>query len=409
MLLKDINVNDKRFSEYAAEPLVIGDVQAYRIVLKTDLDLTGCRVLVNAKRPDGNVITDMGETNKNIAIYIMNSAMYAAEGELSVRVSVISNDSSTLTNKEIIFNVIAGFGINDIYDKDGKSVADIFTGHIQNFNNPHRITAQQLGLGDANKNIDTLFKEKLSYTYAEELPPNAYLGKNCVYFIRYKKPEYDAVDNPSAIGMKMYIAAETGAGYEWAMIGEIEDLSVTGNKLANGSVSSGKIANAAVKAAHIADGNVTTSKIAGVAVTTEKIANGNVTGEKIADGAVTEAKIAYNAVTTDKIDADAVTNAKIANDAVTAASIMDNQIVTSKIRDGNVTREKIAEGAIAWNKLDDNVRSLINNGSGDYDDISFKKYNPYYISQPRTFYKLPLDRDFYIYNDTDKPVDFIRL
>lgn len=66
----------------------------------------------------------------------------------------------------------------------------------------------------------------------------------------------------------------------------IENLKVTG----------AKIANQGVGTSQLADLNVTTAKIADLNVTTAKIANSNVTTAKIADANVTQAKLASNVV-----------------------------------------------------------------------------------------------------------------
>lgn len=409
MLLKDINANDRKFSEYSSVPLVGGDVCAYRIVLKTEFNLSGCRVNVNARRSDGRILTDVGEVNNNLAVYIINSNMYSVAGEVVIRISVISNDGSTVTDKEIIFNAVEEFGIGDICMEDGNSLADVFTMHIQNTANPHHVTASQVGLGDVRDKINNLTSKKLSYSIADSLPSSAYLGINCVYFIKYTKNDYDAVDNPNAVGYKMYMGLKNNNTYVWSMIGEIDkgavtsekiaDGAVTGSKIENYSVTGSKIAGEAVTGAKIASGAVSGDKIAGGAVTSEKIADGAVSKDKIAGEAVTGAKIAGGAVSSDKIASGAVSSAKIAGGAVTGAKIAGGAVSGDKIADGAVTNNKLGKKSVTRDNLSDEIINILEEGA--------PKYNPYYMSIENNFLDKELYENFYICNDTDSPSSYI--
>ncbi len=92
----------------------------------------------------------------------------------------------------------------------------------------------------------------------------------------------------------------TGAGGLVAT-GDLEDASVTTDKIANVNVTTGKIADDAVTSDKLrddasVDGNrsVTTNHIRDSAVVTAKIADGSVTTSKVVDGGITAAKIALS-------------------------------------------------------------------------------------------------------------------
>lgn len=149
----------------------------------------------------------------------------------------------------------------------------------------------------------------------------------------------------------------------------IRDGSVTTNKIADENVTTEKVANEAV----------TTSKIAEQAVTNSKLGNNAVVERVIDEGAVTTSKIAFEAVITDKIANENVTNEKLAGDSVTTSKIKDESVTTeklaessvetSKIKDGTVTNAKIAKDTLTKDKLDPELRKILDAAIGLPDDL----------------------------------------
>ena len=100
-------VAKNQYTTYAAYPLVSGDVRAYEICLDLGKDVPGAEFKVTAIRADGKVIEDIGTVQGGIATYTMAANMYSVTGELTVRLAVL-HDSSVLTDREIVFEVLEG-------------------------------------------------------------------------------------------------------------------------------------------------------------------------------------------------------------------------------------------------------------------------------------------------------------
>ena len=97
----------EQYTTYASFPLVAGDVRAYELFLDLGEDVSGAQFKVTAIRADGKVIEDIGSVKDGVATYTMASNMYSVPGELTVRLAVLHN-SSVLTDREIIFEVLEG-------------------------------------------------------------------------------------------------------------------------------------------------------------------------------------------------------------------------------------------------------------------------------------------------------------
>ena len=97
----------QKYTTYANYPLVSGDVRAYELCLDLGKEVEGAVFKVTAIRADGKVIEDIGSVKNGLALYTMASNMYSVPGELTVRLAVV-HDTSVLTDREIIFNVLEG-------------------------------------------------------------------------------------------------------------------------------------------------------------------------------------------------------------------------------------------------------------------------------------------------------------
>ncbi len=84
--------------------LVVGDAKAYTLVFHTEKSIEGS-MLLTATRADGETVADSVDFSGKVCRYTMKNAMYAAEGKLSVRVTVHTGDM-ILTSNELIFQVL---------------------------------------------------------------------------------------------------------------------------------------------------------------------------------------------------------------------------------------------------------------------------------------------------------------
>ena len=108
----------KEFVTYVKTPLIADDVQAYCIVWKIGNEAKGAGLLVNAKRSDGVTVTDFGTVDKDgVGEYVLAGNMYSVTGSLEIRLSVVS-ETTTLTEKMLVFDVIAGNGNESIESED---------------------------------------------------------------------------------------------------------------------------------------------------------------------------------------------------------------------------------------------------------------------------------------------------
>ena len=128
---------------------------------------------------------------------------------------------------------------------------------------------------------------------------------------------------------------------------------VLSEKLANEAVVREKIAREAVVREKIALEAVDSTRIAAQAVEAEKIRDGAVLRDKLADNAVGSAKIAAKAVEAEKIADRAVISEKLADQAVNTEKLAVDAVVAEKIKDGAVERDKIADNAIGPAKIAD--------------------------------------------------------
>jgi hypothetical protein len=78
---------------------------------------------------------------------------------------------------------------------------------------------------------------------------------------------------------------------------------------------------------------VSTAKLADNAVTSDKIQNGSIIGPDLADGSVSTAKLANNAVTSDKIQNGSITGSDLANSTVTVDKIASGVLPTSATKE----------------------------------------------------------------------------
>lgn len=170
---------------------------------------------------------------------------------------------------------------------------------------------------------------------------------------------------------------------------KINELAITEYKLRNDAVTESKIKDLAVTSSkisplnvlntHIADSTITVNKLYDKTITHDKIADNNITERLLAKDSVTEKKIKelaikskhidYNQVKTIHLSDRVVTGNKIAThslkdehmmeSSINANKIIDTSIITNKLADRCVTNAKIADRSIDRDKLESNLKSLI--------------------------------------------------
>lgn len=106
---KTIKINPYgAFVQYCGIPLVAGDIHAYRLegTFPDTEDLTGATVVVDAYRPDGEVVTSEGAIDGQTVYCVLPNNMYSVPGEMRVRLKVLGADASALTVVEIVLNAL---------------------------------------------------------------------------------------------------------------------------------------------------------------------------------------------------------------------------------------------------------------------------------------------------------------
>lgn len=98
---------------------------------------------------------------------------------------------------------------------------------------------------------------------------------------------------------------------------------------------------------NIPDGSITTAMLEDLAVTGAKIAAGTITTAKYGAGSVDSTALGALSVTTAKIANDAIDSNKLANNAVDTAAILDLNVTTAKIANNNVTAAKLVSSTFA--------------------------------------------------------------
>lgn len=123
-MYKDIVINyGSEFENYTAVKLVENDFEAYRIVYRTPWDLTGCSVKAVCRRADGTVISSLGYTEDNCAMFVIDNSMYAVAGELNIRLTVYTASEQVITVCDVTATAVEAFG-DGIPGTNTKTVLD---------------------------------------------------------------------------------------------------------------------------------------------------------------------------------------------------------------------------------------------------------------------------------------------
>lgn len=202
MAVKVFKVKDRDFVEYIEQPLVTDDICAYKIVLETNYDLKGHTIRITAKRSDGVIFEDYGRVSGNNAEYVIKSSIYNVSGEAEIRIIIVDSEGNCLTDKSLVFEVIASHKSGDMQSAadGGKSVADLALSHIYNTDNPHSVTAEQLGLG----NVISDLNKKINFEVVYSLPELKDAEYNKLYFVYEKNSDW-SIDNTTAFRYDLYI------------------------------------------------------------------------------------------------------------------------------------------------------------------------------------------------------------
>jgi len=147
-----------------------------------------------------------------------------------------------------------------------------------------------------------VYLDEAGIFHVDALAPNYNSSHHADYH-----PQYN---NYRCLG-KFHIDDNNTIDYAFATA-KVDELYISEYQLNDDSVSTDKIQASAITTTELLDDAVTAAKIINDAVEEDKIKNGAVSGDKIAVDAVTADKILAGSVTTAKLDAAAVTTAKIA-------------------------------------------------------------------------------------------------
>lgn len=108
----------KEFCTYVKTPLIADDVHAYNVIWDTGVTDKNAGMVITAKRSDGVVVTDYSVTDKQgRGEYTLAGNMYSVTGPLEIRLSLVW-ETTTLTEKVLIFEVIEGSGNEKIDSED---------------------------------------------------------------------------------------------------------------------------------------------------------------------------------------------------------------------------------------------------------------------------------------------------
>ena len=108
----------KEFCTYVKTPLIADDVHAYNIIWETGITDKNAGMVITAKRNDGVTVTDYAVTDEQgQGEYTLAGNMYSVTGPLEIRLSLVW-ETTTLTEKVMIFEVIEGSGNEKIESED---------------------------------------------------------------------------------------------------------------------------------------------------------------------------------------------------------------------------------------------------------------------------------------------------
>lgn len=143
---------------------------------------------------------------------------------------------------------------------------------------------------------------------------------------------------------------------------KVTDLNITTEKLANSATTTIKIKDDAVTSPKIVNNAITRNKIMDLEVTLSKLAEGSVNADKIVSLSIINSNIAERTISKNKLVTKTLTNEEIADktiierllgdSAITAIKIKDKAIISSKIELRNVLRTHIGLKAIGSQELD---------------------------------------------------------
>lgn len=156
-------------------------------------------------------------------------------------------------------------------------------------------------------------------------------------------------------------AAALSAAFLISPEAKIDSNSIGTTELQDSSVTSNKITNGAIKDEDINDNGI--SRIQINAITTSNILDGTITFqdfatdvyEKIINQTIVSDNIANNSITSEKIKDDEVKTNDIANNSITSLKIKDGEIVAADIATDGVNSAEIASGAVNTAELADDA------------------------------------------------------
>ena len=141
---------------------------------------------------------------------------------------------------------------------------------------------------------------------------------------------------------------------------QLDDDSVAGDNIVDGSVLTGDLADGAVTSAKLGTLLLSADNITDNLISSDNIVDGSITTSDLADGAVTSNKLGSLVITSANIADGSVTSAKLGTLLLSADNITDNLISSDNIVDGSITLNDLATFQISTGNLSNNLVSSAN-------------------------------------------------
>lgn len=119
----------------------------------------------------------------------------------------------------------------------------------------------------------------------------------------------------------------------------------------------------------IKDGAITNEKMAADSVNTEQVIDESIVNSKLANDSVSTEKIENGSVTNSKMSKDSVDTEQVVNESIVNSKLSKDAVSTEKLQDGSVTNEKMAKDSLTKDKLDPELRKVLDAAVGLPDDL----------------------------------------
>ena len=145
MLKKQITVINNEFDYYTDQKLVIGDVDAYEVVIQHPEDISGCTMSVKVTMAGKDPIQDIGTTEGKEGRYTLKNNMYDTEGNITIWAAIVAEDGQTVTQGSVELKVISSGDSPSIEGNDNVPVLTQLIAQNQQLQNQYNEMIAQMG------------------------------------------------------------------------------------------------------------------------------------------------------------------------------------------------------------------------------------------------------------------------